>query len=119
MVKNNPNNNSLHDASLILEEDDKKAIRETIDGTSVDIQEMKISNPGNDLEGLYIQIASTDRNDLFKDNTIESVKRAANRVGYNGTRMDHSGVPSVKQPSRFVDYNQKYYTLAIWFKHRR
>jgi hypothetical protein len=118
MVKKNPNNNSLHSKNLVLEEKDKDAIKKAMEDTPVDINEMKISNPTNDLEGLYILIASTTRSDLFEDETISSLRYAAKKVGYNGSQMDRGNFPSRKEPKRYDQYNQEYYTLSIWFKHR-
>lgn len=118
MVKRNPKNDSFHSKSLILEEKDKKAIRKSMDSTEVNIEEMKISNPMNDLEGLYIQISSANRSNLYNNETIENLRDAATRIGYDGTCMDRGNLPTVQQPSQYDEYNQEYYTLSIWFKHR-
>lgn len=83
--------------------------------TPVDVKEMEISNPANDLECLYILISSTNRDDLFEDKTMKSLRRAAHSVGYDGSRMRRRNFPSHRKPTRYDDYNQEYYTLAIRF----
>lgn len=118
MVKTNPDDDSIHSSSLILEEKDKQAIDSIMENTPVKVLEKTISNPTNDLEGLYIQIASVNRDDLYDDSTMRNLNQAATKVGYNGSRMDKGNFPSKKSPNRFDDFNQDYYTLAIWFKHR-
>jgi len=75
----------------------------------VDVKETEISNPANDLECLYILIASTNRNDLFENKTMKSLRRAAHSVGYDGSRMRRRNFPSHRKPTRY-DYNQEYYT---------
>lgn len=86
-----------------------------MEDTPVRISEMRISNPMNDLEGLYILISSTARSDLFEDKIMRSLRNAAERVGYEGIQMDRGNFPSRKEPRR---YDEEYYTLSIWFKHR-
>lgn len=80
---------------------------------------MKISNPMNDLEGLYIQIKSDDREDLFDDEVHSTLRDIADVLGYKGEKMDRGNFPSKKEPTSYDDETDTYYTLAIWFHHRK
>lgn len=111
MVKPNPDReNNIHASSLVLEDSDKQAIRDALSDAPVEVNEMRISNPMNDLEGLYIQIKSSDRDDLYDEETTLGLMNAARAVGYNQDKMQKGNFPSSRDG---------YYTLAIWFKHRR
>jgi len=120
MVRRNPDaEDNIHAPSVVLEASDEKAIEAALADAPVEIEEMKISNPSNDLEGLYILIASADRDDLYEDATKAALREAAGAVGYNGARMYTGNLPSQKEPRRYDDWETDYYTLAVWFKHRR
>lgn len=55
----------------------------------------------NDLEGLYIQIASTNRDDLFEDGTMDALRESAKRVGYNGSEMDRGNFAPLVEEGAF------------------
>lgn len=117
MVKPNPKDSGIHSKSVVLEDSDRERIRQSLEQAPITVEEIKISNPTNGFEALYIQVSSANREDVLADKTRKCLKRAAGRIGYNGATADF-GVPSKHDPSGFSDYLVDYYTLSARFKQR-
>lgn len=115
MVKPNTNNDNLHAPKYILEEKDKKLIENTF--TDVKVEEAKFSNPANALSNLYILISSEERDDLYSDKTKKEIRKIAREIRTRDpNNIEKGNFPTHKQSSRYDDYQEDYYTLALHLK---
>jgi ABC-type phosphate transport system auxiliary subunit len=116
MVKRNSNEtDNLHAKPYILEEKDIEFIKSTLE--KVRLEEANFSNPSNARKGLYINISSNNRSDLYSDQTNKNLNKIAEEFkSTSKENIDKGNFPEHKEAEESNHYSEDFYTLAIWFR---